>query len=163
MKMKCNCGESIQDYTDYQVGKAYLVSDQDKEDLLAASKNIFSAFSKLSRKLYQCSNCGRIIILEKNGDVSSFLPENVNNTKKLFQSIEGENWKRPLVGRWYANKGVLSWEGTIDQGYLADFKTAKLLEDEYFKVFKRLHEKQILRTSFLSIDGVTVHSWKDGE
>ena len=78
MKLKCKCGETIHDNTDYQDNKAYFIPDESWEVMLEkidAGESAWDATRIAKRNIYQCYNCSRIYIENKDGNFTSFKPE----------------------------------------------------------------------------------------
>ena len=126
MKIQCECGNVISDSTDYLPYKAHFVADQDWFELLenidkrvsnlveavrllqdekAASEIAMRAImairgdiGKATRLVYQCPNCGRLLVDDVQYHSQIFVPQDESVPKNLFRSKEGEKWKRPLRG-----------------------------------------------------------------
>jgi hypothetical protein len=100
MKIKCLCGNLIVDQTDELPTKAHYISDrhwfqflesiddaieksgpspQEKEK---ACNNVRKTNS--FRSMWQCSECGRIFIDDKNYQLHIFKPESVETNKEIF-------------------------------------------------------------------------------
>ena len=165
MKFICPCGNQIFDSTDFISYKAYIIADQDIEDMVKTfgSNEIlnFETFRKYSRVVYQCNQCHRFI-LPHNEEVLTFSADKPQLSNKLLRSVEGENWKRHLRGRWLNGKGEVCWGfGVDDEGFETEFDTWEKVELKYFEVFNRLQSKNIIRDSFLSKDGKILHKWPE--
>lgn len=100
-KIACSCGNLIPDISDRQSFKGYILSDKelfpfldfademiesphpDKEELcMTFRKEIGAGYIRLKR-VYQCFECGRILIENDDGEFSVFAPEGYNNTPVL--------------------------------------------------------------------------------
>lgn len=100
-KIHCSCGCVIPDISDGQSFKGYIMSDKqrfpfyDLADEIIESpdpnreklcmkfrKEVGTGYIRFKR-VYQCFECGRILIENENGEFSVFTPENHNNTKVL--------------------------------------------------------------------------------
>jgi hypothetical protein len=105
MKIGCLCGATIFDGTDDLPHKAHLVPDQewfakydaiDDEiiDPLAAGRlQIEQAYMKsreiISRSVrltYQCRNCGRLYIDDRNGKLQCYVPADDQTQKDILRS-----------------------------------------------------------------------------
>jgi len=165
VKFSCKCGNIIYDQSDFQSFKAYIVPEQDEEDLLRecsrGEENALDAFYNYSQAIYQCDKCARLI-LDVGDSFISFKPESKSYPTNLLRSVEGEKWKRQLRGRWTGKKGEVWWGfGVEDEGFIDTFSSKDEVEEMYFKVFKRLKSQNILRDSFLSIENTIVHTWPE--
>lgn len=100
-KIVCVCGNPIPDISDGQSFKGYILSDKelfpfydfademiesdhpDREALcMTFRKEVGAGYIRLKR-VYQCFECGRILIENEDGEFSVFAPENHDNTKVL--------------------------------------------------------------------------------
>ncbi len=163
MKLRCPCGNRLYDNSDFQSHKAYLIAEQDEEDfvtVLGADSDLnWDAFEKYSRAIYQCERCGRLLIL-RDQDVLTFAPDTPERSAQVLRSVEGENWRRHLRGRWSNGKGEVWWGfGVEDEGFETQFQTWEEVASTYFEVFERLKSNNILRDCFLVKEGSTVHKW----
>lgn len=103
-KIYCSCGCVIPDISDGQSFKGYIMSDKqrfpfyDLADEIIESpdpnreklcmkfrKEVGTGYIRFKR-VYQCFECGRILIENENGEFSVFTPENHKNTKVLDYS-----------------------------------------------------------------------------
>ena len=103
MKLKCNCGNTIYDGTDSLPHKGHILADQ---DLFPTFDRLDRLVEKVSergtvtdedyvdvrrshpptRQIYQCHNCGRILIWDKSIEGAfSFKPEDADVNKGLMQ------------------------------------------------------------------------------
>lgn len=104
-KISCVCGCIIPDIGDGQSYKGYILSDKqlfpfydfademiesnhpDKEELCMTFRNeVGTGYIRLKR-VYQCFECGRILIENEDGEFSIFAPENHDNTKVLDLAV----------------------------------------------------------------------------
>lgn len=100
-KIACGCGNLIPDIGDGQSFKGYVLSDKelfpfydfademiesdhpDKEELcMTFRKEVGTGYIRLKR-VYQCFECGRILIENEDGEFSVFAPEGHDNANAL--------------------------------------------------------------------------------
>ncbi len=192
MKIKCACGNIIYDQTDMISYKASFVADQDFIDLSdALDQHIQSLAATLtgtptdkassvveqtmhdvqetlrsftSRKIYQCTTCGRLYVDDARFDSQVFVPNDSSVPRNLLRSIEGDNWKRPLRGRWSQwktspDQGELWWGfGDAEEGF-EQFQDFDALQRRYFEVFARLRQRDIVRDALLRNGDDIIHEW----
>jgi len=102
MKIQCKCGSLIHDGTDGLRNKAHVLPDRAWEAFLEASDaaiegsgvtekqkeeacmRVRSAFGSAARLAYQCSNCGRIFLTDRNGRLHCFSPDSDEAPKGIF-------------------------------------------------------------------------------
>lgn len=186
MHFRCMCGYRIHDTTDNLSYKASILADQDDEDFSdeieryvsdetldpnACMHHIMHIWSEyLWRKIYQCDQCGRIIIEDRSGRLYFFAPEfELEGTvgKRLLTSVKAEDWKGYLHGEWDEEK----YEWREHQGYIyvntndesfpgwQEFDSREELEKEYYALFEKLREAGRIRSALLKIGRERVHSW----
>lgn len=106
-KITCSCGCVIPDIGDHQSFKGYILSDKqlfpfydlademiesahpDKEELCMTFRKEFGRGYIRLKRVYQCFECGRILIENEDGEFAVFAPEGHDDTKVLDFS-EGE-------------------------------------------------------------------------
>lgn len=100
-KIICSCGCVIPDISDHQSFKGYILSDKelfplydfademiesphpDKEELcMTFRREVGGGYIRLKR-VYQCFECGRLLIEDENGEFTVFAPEGHSNTRVL--------------------------------------------------------------------------------
>ena len=100
-KIACVCGNPIPDIGDHQSFKGYILSDKelfpfydfademiesphpDREELcMTFRKEIGTGYIRLKR-VYQCFECGRLLIEDVDGEFAVFAPERHNDTRVL--------------------------------------------------------------------------------
>lgn len=100
-KIVCSCGNLIPDISDGQSFKGYILSDKelfpffdfademiessnpDKDELCMTFRSeVGTGYIRLKR-VYQCFECGRLLIESEGGEFSVFVPEGHDNTKVL--------------------------------------------------------------------------------
>jgi len=193
MKFLCTCGHVISDSTTEIPYKAYFYADQDYDDLCdaideqflklanavrqptASETDVAAALQRAMdttsakigkyarRKIYQCSQCGRLSVDDPQHYGQVFVPEDSATPKNLMRSIAGDQWKGRLRGSWTEwddglKIGDVHWETGSEEGYEQhhDFEAFKRC---YFEIFARLREKGVLRDAFLSIGDENLHKW----
>ena len=170
MKIRCVCGGLIVDQTDFQRNKAYLIADQDWFDVLdeaadAADEEGREAdgglLLELSREMWQCRDCGRLYIDDRTGTLHRFEPAETTVPRDLLASSRGARWRGNLRGRWQeqAKSGELWWQCGDDDSGWEQFTSGEELERRYQEEFRRLLDLDILRSSFLRVDGEMAHQW----
>lgn len=103
MKINCNCGHIIIDNTDYLRHKGYVISDTQWFDFWDAidhaiektgnspkekeracmqlrKKNVFKPF-------WECTNCGKLYVDDKAGNLRAYSPENKTYNKVLDKKV----------------------------------------------------------------------------
>lgn len=171
MKIGCACGNTIHDNTGFLPYKAYLIPDQDLEDILEAQTATPSGpFRPLglpyAAEIYQCPACGRLMIFRDSDTAVSFALEeggDSQDSKNILRSYKGEKWRGLLRGSWLNGKASLWWytngSAEEDNGYLTDFSSWGEMESRYRRLFKRLKSAGQLRSAMLVRDEKNVHSW----
>lgn len=105
MKIRCHCGETIIDQTDYLPHKAYLIPDQDwfavhdgiddeVIDLVAegclrtdaAYMRARHIIGRNARLMWQCRACGRLYIDGPDGQLRCFAPEGGGVDREILRS-----------------------------------------------------------------------------
>jgi len=166
MKMRCLCGSIISDNTDFISYKARYLADQDWEDFLISELPAGGHDWSLTRTMYQCVDCGRLLLQGINGRTLFFNPEVADEeVKRALASVKRERWKRCLIANWESKpkpkrqrKGQILYRDFKDEGYeyFDDFDT---LERRYHELFEELRMSDVLRSAILSKDGELLHSW----
>lgn len=98
MKMKCNCGNTILDITDALSYKAHYIPDEDWHEVMEKIDGYIEernqdkgklcmemrkTIIEKTRLIYQCTNCGKIYIEDKEENLIEFNPLNNENTDVL--------------------------------------------------------------------------------
>lgn len=99
-KIICKCGNVLPDTTDRISYKGYLVPDNEYFDILdlidkmieskkTDRKELVMTYRKNIRlkNIYQCYNCGRIMIETASGNFCTFLPEEHDNKNILDYNL----------------------------------------------------------------------------
>ena len=104
MKIECQCGETICDPTDSLPCKAHFIPDQDWFDLCdrvkaavtptglsqvrteAAFRELWTFISNVSRLAWQCRECGRVYVDDRENVLREFLPASDDVPRELFRS-----------------------------------------------------------------------------
>lgn len=99
-KIYCNCGCVIPDISDRQSFKGYILSDKelfpfydfademiesphpDKNELCMTFRREFGGYIRLKR-VYQCFECGMLLIEDEEGEFTIFAPEGHDDTRVL--------------------------------------------------------------------------------
>lgn len=100
-KIICGCGNVIPDIHDGQSTKGYILSDKelfplydladeliesprpDREELCMTFRREVGAGCIRLKRVYQCYECGRLLIENENGGFNVFVPEGHNDTNVL--------------------------------------------------------------------------------
>ncbi len=107
MKIRCHCGGTIHDSTDYLSHKAHLTPDQElygvwdgideevidpvaSHELPAKEAYIVSRriISSPTRLMWQCHECGRLYVSALDGELHCFVPENEQADKRILRGRE---------------------------------------------------------------------------
>ncbi len=108
-KIICRCGNIIPDITDNLPYKGYIISDKEqfkmyetennqKEHLAMTFRNNIGIGKKYIRlkEIYQCPECGRILVETIPGKYSFFCPE--ENTENNLLNYDGEETAEYIPG-----------------------------------------------------------------
>lgn len=188
MNFRCECGQRIHDNTDHLSYKGYLISDQDQFDLLdeiddaieksgpspeekeEAAMRIRSLVSDLFKTVYQCPNCGNLFFDTDTSRLEMFRGANQIN-KNLLVSALGDKWKgfiyaewKDKIPDWQTSHGTLYNETnvTLQAGQLAEngqYNDWEALEQDYYRLFNDLKNKNVIRYSQLKKNYTVIHSW----
>ena len=157
MKIRCSCGHTIVDNSDFKRNKAHVVSDQDYED--ASELPRYSAeVGELERQMRRCAGCGRLALDTPDG-LAWFLPENEPARGEVLRSAHGDEWRGHLRGHWGAGEGTVWWNTNVEEGY-ETFDTEQAVHARYHETFERLSQRDLLRSSFLRVHGEMTHLWE---
>lgn len=193
MFFTCHCGNVIKDGTDYLPYKARFIADQDYFDVLNSldvelgrllatqgdNSNVDEIVNQFAYKLrdalslhqriaYQCNNCGRLHLdgPEDRIHLEPFGPEDAQNWKKVFCSVNGEHskpWMRRLSANWYApsSEGRLWFDPKPgEKGGYEEFNDRLALEKRYYELFNQMQtDSQFINACFQIEPGKTVHQW----
>ncbi len=186
MKIGCVCGKIIYDQTDYISYKAYAIPDQDLFDLYdeldvlleqavaghesnaVAAEQMFRSISvqisrtigQYTKRLYQCTHCGRLYIEDETLTFRVFSPDEHTLQSSILRSVHDDQWKRPLRGHWSSSsrKGRV-WNIVNAEEDAEWFDDWDAVQARYFEIFNRLRDKGILRDALLKKDGNIAHQW----
>jgi hypothetical protein len=78
MKIQCVCGSTVHDITDGQENKARYVSDECWESMneeIEVNKSPYGVTDKYMRHIFQCYECSRLLVQDKDGNFQSFSPD----------------------------------------------------------------------------------------
>jgi hypothetical protein len=109
MKIRCQCGAMIRDQTDNLPHKGHLIPDQEwlpvydgidvviddlaagRVDAETASMKIRSILGNASRHVYQCKECGRLLVDDRQRQLHTFAPASADMCKEILRSREGDD------------------------------------------------------------------------
>ncbi len=104
MKIRCHCGATIYDQTDYLPHKAHVIPDQEWFDALdaiddaienagptpaekeAACMKVRRYLWGITRLAWQCQECGRVYIDDQQNELRELLPASDEVPRELFRS-----------------------------------------------------------------------------
>lgn len=161
-KFQCVCGNIISDNTDFISYKARFVSDQDYFDLCdeIENKDFYKQSASLIKYLndiYQCSQCQNIIFF-KNNERFDFQPLEKQQKPTVLKSVLGDKWKGVMTANFYDGKGDIWWYTNVDGGFKQRLSLDELKEI-YYKKFEELQKADLLRSSFLRVEGEIIHDY----
>jgi hypothetical protein len=161
-KIRCLCGHTISDNTDFINYKARFIADQDYFDLLDEIESAdwtkrANSLYKYSQEIYQCMNCQNVIFLIENERID-FQPINKEKSVNLLYSTLGKEWKGFLRAYFAEEKGEIWWNTNVDSGY-KKIPNLDELKKIYFDKFEELLKLNILRNCFLRINGTIEHEF----
>lgn len=176
----CVSVDRISDTTDYIPYKAHLIPDQDlfdyfdeidkiisnvgislkeKEYAMMKIRDLSNEYTKI---IYQCQKCGNIFLEHKSTTLEMFRGCNEKVNMELLESVKGDKWQGFLYAEWVDNKPIcLEKKGYISAPTLIkeEYERWEELEARYYIIFNELKEKNILRSSSLRKNNITIHSW----
>ncbi len=161
-KFSCVCGQIAIDQADFVKNKAHIIADQDYLDFLRVVEKteMSDTVVKYFNKVFQCNACSRLIIFRgDNNEGVFFVPERVENGKNILRSYLGEKWKGTLSANFNNEQGEIFWDTNMESGFRQNLSFSEL-KDLYQKKFEELSKLNILRHSFLKIDGRVEHEFK---
>ncbi len=160
-RLRCTCGATLNDSSDFLSYKGHIVADQDLEDVAddGDAEGTYGAILRQSRMVFQCGSCGRLI-LGLAGGWQFFSADDPERSRKVLGSIHGESWKRHLRASWSDDEGSIWWGfGVEDEGAASGIRSWDELAAQYYEVFERLRSRDLLRDSLLERDDAYVHEW----
>lgn len=162
-KIDCVCGNLISDNTDFISYKAQFIADQDYFDLLDEIENKSfpehsNSFGRYAQEIFQCSSCRNVIFLRQDKRVD-FQPLNKEESIDVLKSRFAENWKGVISANFRDGFGEIFWQTNVDSGYRTKLSLEKLREI-YHEKFAELKTFEILRSSFLRVDGLIEHDFE---
>ncbi|MBP3460265.1 MAG: hypothetical protein J6K58_13730 [Lachnospiraceae bacterium] len=185
MHFYCICGKRITDQTDFLSYKAHVLPDQDYEDFWNGidqlvddetmnhreKENIRFSCSSMGRYMYQCPECGRVILedIEDNSKLHFFKPESAVVSKKLLVSEKGKQWKGLLHAEWNDEKP--DWrehKGYIMPGCNLEYDNTEFDDKEsfmerYYEIFEDMVSKGIIRSAMMRVNNERIHIWRSDE
>jgi hypothetical protein len=162
-KISCTCGQIIFDQSDHLSWKAHLLADQDYGNFLDAVEaarweDSARGAHAYFRDVFQCTACNDLVLFvgERRFD---FAPLEREASARVLVSHRGDEWRGLLRARSRDGKGEIWWDTNKDRGFRRDLSRAEL-DELYYRKFEELAALDVLRDSFLTIDGETVHSYE---
>jgi len=161
-KIECKCGKIIPDTTDFISYKGHLIADQDYFDFFDEIEkkewnDSTSRASKYFNEVFQCTNCHNIIILRDNKrfDFKSIDTEGDSN---ILNSYLNEKWLGLISANFRNGQGEIYWHTNLESGFRQELSLVEL-KNIYYRKFEELMSLNILRHSFLKIDGKIEHDF----
>ncbi|TAL00821.1 MAG: hypothetical protein EPO07_09185 [Verrucomicrobia bacterium] len=108
MKIRCQCGTLIADNTDDLPHKAHLIPDQEwfpvfdaidaviadvaagRSDADSAQTRFRSILGTASRPAYQCRQCGRLFVLDRQNTFFPFAPTEADTDREILRGRDGQ-------------------------------------------------------------------------
>ena len=109
MKISCDCGAVISDQADSLPQKAHLIPDQEwfpvfdgidvvidevaagRIDAEAAYMKIRSTLGAAARHVYQCKQCGRLFVDDRQRQLQMFAPASTETSSEILSSRDGRH------------------------------------------------------------------------
>lgn len=162
-KIQCVCGNIISDNTDFIVYKAHFIADQDYFDLRDEIENKDyseqnKSFLKYFQNIFQCSLCQNVIFFTEDKRID-FQPLNKEESIGVLKSRLSKKWKGFISATFRDGIGEIIWQTNIDRGFLGKLSLEKL-QEIYYEKFNELKTSEILRSSFLRINGCIEHDFE---
>ena len=167
MWFTCRCGVNIHDMTDGLSNKGYLLADQDYNtpgEHPDDGAGPFAAAHRLSRSVYQCDDCGRLYIDDRERGLLAFAPEGGRHANALG-SVHGRCFPVTLHAGWNEagpapDRGNIFWDpaGDLPGGY-ERFSDLAAVKARYIEVKKTLIAEGRLRNARLMINGQIRDKW----
>ncbi len=162
MKFVCRCGNAIVD-GDASPDKAWLIADQDVEELRARPKGADAL--ALARPIHRCTACGRLSLADPvTGETVFFAPEPDSPARSPLGSRLGNAYPVTLIGGWKdwlsPPSGDLFWGSSGDvPGGFETFASVDALTGRYHAVLEMLQRQKRLGSAWLHRGDVTLHRW----
>ena len=162
-KISCTCGNIISDSSDFISNKAHFIADQDYFDFFDTIEHkdweevtdmAFSFF----QEIFQCPQCGNILIF-RDGQRHDFQPVDPSKSSDILRSYLKEKWRGMIAANYRKERGEIFWHTNLESGFRQGLSLDELKE-LYFRKFEQLHKHNILRHSFLRINGEITHEFK---
>ncbi|MGV3611403.1 MAG: hypothetical protein ACO1N0_10665 [Fluviicola sp.] len=163
-KIYCECGGVIFDQSDMNRWKARFIPDQDYDDFMEVLDQPDSIEKRkvihhVFHELFQCSECSALILLRNDNQEGVFFePNDREAAKEILQSGYGSGWKGFMSANYYHEEGTISWTTNIESGYRRNL-TLEELREFYAQKFEELSALDVLRSSFLRIEGTIEHEF----
>ena len=161
-KIECRCGQLIPDTTDFISYKGHLIADQDYFDFFDEIENkdwrdATSIASKYFNEIFQCTNCQNIIIVRDNKRFD-FKSIDVEGDSKILKSYLNEKWLGLISANFRNGHGEIYWQTNLESGFRQELSLTEL-KNIYYRKFEELMKLNILRQSFLRINGEIEHDF----
>ncbi|AZA98511.1 hypothetical protein EG359_02325 [Chryseobacterium joostei] len=162
-KIQCNCGQIIPDQSDFIKHKAHFVADQDYFDLLDEIENrewndLATRASKYFSEIFQCNSCNSLIVF-KDKKRFDFAPLDKDKSSGILTSYLGQKWLGTLSANFRNGQGDIFWSTNLESGFRQNLALEELRQ-LYHQKYKELTDLNILRHSFLNINGIIEHVFK---
>jgi hypothetical protein len=132
-------------------------------------------WSRYSRLVYQCPACARVYLLDAQGQIYAFVPEEPGTPSELLVSPDREQWAKVLVASWphepplargwvevhwrWARAPQIGNRRIETPAYRALFDSSDEIERHYFELFERLRPTGELLSAELWLEGTVRHRW----
>ena len=109
MKISCDCGATINDQTDSLPQKGHLIPDQEwfpvcdgidamindvaarRTNAETAAMQVRSILVTAARLAYQCRECGRLFVDDRQHQLHTFAPASTETSREILRSRDGEH------------------------------------------------------------------------
>jgi hypothetical protein len=165
-KLVCTCGHTLIDQSDFISYKAHVLADQDYEDFYddiekKIDEDLPARTIKYFMEIFQCINCSNLIIF-KNMNRYDFVPADKDHSRNLLCSSMGAAWKGTMSANYKDGIGEIYWYTNYETGFRQNIELEELIS-LYQAKFTELSNLNILRTSFLRVNGVIQHQFEENE
>jgi hypothetical protein len=141
--------------------------DEIKKGIRETKFQVSRAVNYAHRTLYQCEKCGRLYLVDVEGrfPLLRFTPAYHAEEHRVLQPKIADHRKISLKGVWHIPpigdfpQGTLSWGDNYSEEGYEKFSDWDALEARYYREFKRLSNKGILKHAILLKGDVYLHRW----
>jgi hypothetical protein len=109
MKISCDCGATISDQADSLPQKGHLIPDQEwfpvcdgidaiindvaarRTEAEAAAMQVRSILITAARLTYQCRECGRLFVDDRQHQLQTFVPASTETSREILRSRDGHH------------------------------------------------------------------------